>query len=158
MADTYTKLSDTINSHEGKAYITIDGSNREMFEISSLRAQIDYVVTSKRMLGNRMTQHKITGAEGTGSMTMYFANSQLLNQAISYINNGIKPGITIQSYNEDVQSTIGKQEVVLYNCILNTVPVAAIDDSSDDPITFDTDFTFDSISPLSSFVLPENYR
>lgn len=156
--DTYAKLSDTLSSHEGKAFITIDGSNREMFEISNLRAQLEYTITSKRMLGNRMMQHKIVGAEGTGSMTMYFANSELLNQAINYINNGTKPGITIQSYNEDAQSTIGKQEVVLYNCILNTIPVAAIDDSSDDPITFDTDFTFDSISPLSSFVLPANYR
>ena len=33
MADNYTRLSDTISSKEGKAFITIDGSNRELFEI-----------------------------------------------------------------------------------------------------------------------------
>lgn len=158
MADKYARLADTVDAHEGKGYITINGSNREMFEISSLKAQLEYTIAAKRMLGKRMTQHKIVGAEGTGSVTMYFNNSDMLKQAIAYLNSGYTPGITLQVYNEDPQSTVGRQEVVLYNCILNTVPVAALDDGSDDPITFDTDFTFDSISALSSFTLPENYR
>jgi len=60
--------------------------------------------------------------------------------------------------NEDAQSTIGAQEVQLLNVILNTIPVATIDDQSDDPITIDTDFSFDDIDVLSYFNLPENYR
>jgi len=64
----------------------------------------------------------------------------------------------VQVKNEDPQSTIGKQEVVLSNVILATIPAAILDDQSDDPITFDTDFTFDDIEILESFKLPENYR
>ncbi len=158
MADNYARLSDTLSAKEGKAYITIDGQNRELFEISALNAQIDLVVQSRRMLGHRMTQHKVTGAEGTGSMTMYFMNSQMLNQAIEYIKSGNYKGIKLQVKNEDPQSTVGKQEVVLSNVILSSIPVAIIDDQSDDPITFDTDFTFDDIENLESFNLPENYR
>ncbi len=154
----FTKLSDTLNAQGGTAYIIINKSQRPLFELSSLKAQIDYTVTSKRMLGNRMTQHKVTGAEGTGSLTMYFANSQMLNQALAYLSGGTYTGITLKVKNEDPASTIGSQEVALYNCILNTVPVASLDDSSDDPITFDSDFTFDSMEVLSSFVLPENFR
>ncbi|WP_027399099.1 phage tail tube protein [Anaerovorax odorimutans] len=154
----YTKLADTLSSHEGKAFITINGQNREIFELSSITAQIEHTVASKRMLGTRMTQHKVVGAEGTGSMTMYFANSQLLEQALTYLKNGTYPPITIQTYNEDLQSTVGRQEVVLGNVIINSVPAASLSDDSDDPITFDTDFTFDTIEGLSSFDLPENYR
>lgn len=110
------------------------------------------------MLGSRMTQHKVVGVEGSGSLTMYFANSQLLHQALAYLGGKGYTGITLKVKNEDVQSTVGAQEVVLYNCILNTVPIAALDDSSDDPLTFDTDFTFDGIESLSSFALPENFR
>lgn len=157
MSDKFTKLADTINAHEGKAYITINGSNRELFEISSLKAQIELTVSGKRMLGNRMTQHKVTGAEGTGSMTMYFMNSELLQQTITYLNSGTFPTISLKVINEDAQSTIGKQDVVLSNVIINTIPVASLDDGSDDPITVDTDFTFDGISAQSTFVLPENY-
>lgn len=158
MADNYTRLADTISSHEGKAYITIDGQNRELFEVSSLSAQIDLIVQERRLLGHRMTQHKVVGATGTGSMTMYFMNSEMLNQAVQYLRTGNYRGLKIQVKNEDPQSTIGKQEVVLSNVILATIPVATLDDQSDDPITFDADFTFDDIEVLESFKLPENYR
>ncbi|SHH55047.1 Phage tail tube protein [Caloranaerobacter azorensis DSM 13643] len=158
MADNYTRLSDTLSAKEGKAYITINGQNRELFEISKLSAQIDLIVQSRRMLGHRMTQHKVVGAEGTGSMTMYFMNSEMLNQAIQYLKTGNYKGLKLQIKNEDPQSTVGKQEVVLSNVILNSIPAAILDDQSDDPITFDTDFTFDDIENLESFQLPENYR
>ena len=158
MAENYTRLSDTISAREGKAYITIDGQNRELFEISSLTAQIELNVQERRMLGHRMTQHKVVGATGTGSMTMYFMNSEMLNQTIQYLRTGNYRGLKVQVKNEDPQSTIGKQEVVLLNVILATIPVTTLDDQSDDPITFDTDFTFDDIEILESFKLPENYR
>jgi len=158
VAENYTRLADTISAREGKAYITIDGQNRELFEISALTAQIDLTVQERRMLGHRMTQHKAVGATGTGSMTMYFMNSQMLNQAIQYLRTGNYRGLKIQVKNEDPQSTIGKQEVVLLNVILATIPVTTLDDQSDDPITFDTDFTFDDIEVLEGFKLPENYR
>jgi len=158
VADNYTRLSDTISTHEGKAYITINGQNRELFEVSSLTAQIDLTVQERRMLGHRMTQHKVVGATGTGSMTMYFMNSQMLNQAIQYLRTGNYRGLKLQVKNEDPQSTVGRQEVVLLNVILATIPVTTLDDQSDDPITFDTDFTFDDIEVLEGFKLPENYR
>lgn len=158
MSDNYTRIADTISSHEGKAYITVNGSNRELFEVSSLKAQLGLTVSAKRMLGNRMTQHKVTGAEGTGSLTMYFMNSDVLKQALTYLKEGNYTGITLQVYNEDAQSTVGRQEVVMTNVIFASIPVATLDDSSDDPITFDTDFTYDGINVLESFAMPENYR
>lgn len=158
MSDNYTRLADTISSKEGKAFITIDGANRELFEISSLKAQLDLIIQSRRMMGHRMTQHKVTGAEGTGSMTMYFMNSDMLRLAIAYIKEGKYGGLKLQVKNEDAQSTIGAQEVVMLNVLLKTIPVATIDDQSDDPITIDTDFTFDDLEGLSFFTLPENYR
>lgn len=158
MADNYTRLADTISSKEGTAYITINGTHRELFEISSLTAQIDLTVQARRMMGHRMMQHKVVGAEGTGSMTMYFMNSEMLRLAIDYIRDGAFGGIKLLVRNEDPQSTVGKQEVVLLNVILATIPVTTLDDQSDDPITIDTDFTFDNIDGLNYFELPANYR
>ncbi|MBS5306475.1 phage tail tube protein [Clostridium sp.] len=158
MSGNYTRLSDTISSKEGKAYITINGSNRELFEIVSLKAQLDLTVQSKRMMGHRMTQHKVIGAEGTGSMTMYFMNSDMLRLALDYIKKGKYGGLKLQVKNEDEQSTVGTQEVLLLNVLLKTIPVAVIDADSDDPVTIDTDFTFDDIEGLNYFDLPENYR
>jgi len=105
-----------------------------------------------------MTQHKVVGAEGTGNMTMYFMNSDMLRLAIAYIKEGKYGGLKLQVKNEDSQSTIGKQEVVMLNVLLKTIPVTTLDDQSDDPITIDTSFTFDDIEGLSYFNLPANYR
>lgn len=156
--ENYTRVADTISAKEGAAYITIDGVNRQLFELSALNAQIDLNVLERNMLGHRMTQHKVTGATGTGSMTMYFMNSEMLKVALSYVKDGKFPPISLQVKNADVQSTVGKQEVIMRNVIPTTIPVANLDDQSDDPITFDTDFTFDDIDGLNYFDLPSNYR
>ncbi|WP_346930281.1 phage tail tube protein [Clostridium sp.] len=158
MSNKHVRINDTISSKEGKAFITINGQNRELFEISSIKAQLDMSVQARPMLGHRMTQHKVVGAEGTGSMTMYFMNSDMLKLAINYIKSGTLADIKLQIRNEDSQSTVGKQEIVLLGVILNTIPVTNLDDSSDDPITIDTDFTFDDIEGLDFFDLPSNYR
>ena len=158
MSDNYVRLADTISSKEGKAYITIDGKNRELFEISNLKSQLNLTIQARRMMGHRMTQHKVVGAEGTGSMTMYFMNSDMLRLAIAYIKEGKYGGLKLQVKNEDAQSTIGTQEVVMLNVLLAIIPVAVLDDQSDDPITIDTDFTYDDLDGLSYFDLPANYR
>ncbi len=149
-----TRLADTLSAQEGTAFITINGKTRELFEISSIKAQIDLVVQEKRMLGSRMTQHKVVGATGSGSATLYFMNGEQLANAISFINDGTRGGITLMIKNSDPQSTVGEQEVTLNNVIFNTIPVATLEES-DDPITYDSDFTFDSISNSKSFHLPE---
>jgi len=157
MADNYTHLADTVAASEGKAFITINGQNRELFELQNIRAQLDLIVQERRMLGHRMTQRKVVGATGTGSATMYFMNSEHLKHTLEYLKTGRRSPIKLQLKNEDPQSTVGKQEVVLGNVIFLTIPVAAIEES-DDPITFDSDLTFDDIENLESFKLPENYR
>lgn len=149
-----TRLADTISAQEGTAYITIDGVTRELFEISSIKAQLDLVVQERRMLGSRMTQHKVTGVTGSGSATLYFMNSEQLNQTIAYINNGTRGSISLLITNNDPQSSVGEQKVKLSNVIFNTIPVTTLEES-DDPVTFDSDFTFDGIESQSSFVLPE---
>lgn len=157
MSDNYLDLADTQSPREGKAFITVNGQNREMFEVSSLKAQLDITVTGKNTLGRKMMQHKRGGIEGTGSATLYFASSQMLKETIAYINSGKHVPITVQAWNEDEQSSIGKQEVLLTNVIFKTIPLVNLDDGSDDPITIDSDFTFDDVQLLSSFVTPTNF-
>ena len=152
----YTKLDDTLSGSEGKGFITRGGQNREMFEISKIDAHVTLSVT--KLLGHRMKQHKVTGATGEGSGTFYFMNSDALKEFISYKKNGIYPASTLQFTNEDPQSTVGRQTVTLFHVILKTIPVAYLEDDSEDPITFDSDFTFDDCDCLEAFQLPENMR
>lgn len=154
----YTKISDLVTGNEGTAYITVDGQNRYFFELSKIDANIEFTVIAKKLLGRRMKQHKVVGAEGKGSVTMYNVSPAALEVYHQYIKEGKVPSISIQTTNEDTSSTIGRRTVVMRNVILAKVPVAYLDDSSEDLNTVDSDFTFDDLDDLESYTLPENMR
>lgn len=158
MAGAYTKITDLVTGSEGSAFITVDGQNRYFFEMSKIDASIEFTVIAKRLLGHRMKQHKVVGAEGKGSMTLYNVSPAALAVYQQYIKNGDTPQISIQVTNEDPASTIGKRTVVMRNIILAKVPVVYLEDGSEDLNTTDTDFTFDDLDDLESYTIPENMR
>lgn len=158
MADKYTKISDLVTGNEGSAYITVDGENRYFFELSKIEANIEFTVVAKKLMGHRMKQHKVVGAEGKGTVTIYNVSPAALAIYKQYIKEGKTPTISIQTTNEDTGSTIGRRTVVMREVILAKVPVAYLDDSSEDLNTTDSDFTFDDLDDLESYVLPENMR
>ena len=57
---------------------------------------------------------------------------------------------------DDEQSTVDSQEIAYYGVIPTKLPGSILDDSSDDGMTFDTDFTYDNFEVLSSFGTPAN--
>lgn len=158
MSGNYTKINDLVTGSEGSAFITVDGQNRYFFELSKIESNIEFTVVAKKLLGHRMKQHKVVGAEGKGSLTMYNVSPAALAIYQQYIKEGKVPQISIQTTNEDTGSTIGKRTVVMRNCILSKVPVAYLEDGSEDLNTTDTDFTYDDVDELESYVLPENMR
>ena len=105
-----------------------------------------------------MKQHKVASAEGKGTITMYNVSPAALSIYNQYIKEGKTPSVSIQTVNEDTSSTIGRRTVVMRDCILAKVPVAYLEDGSEDLNTTDTDFTFDDLDELESYVLPENMR
>lgn len=158
MAGNYTKINDLVTGSEGSAYITTDGQNRYFFELSKIEANIEFTVIAKKLLGHRMKQHKVVGAEGKGTVTMYNVSPAALAIYQQYIKEGKTPQISIQTTNEDTGSTIGRRTVVMRNCILAKVPVAYLEDGSEELNTTDSDFTFDDVDEMESYVLPENMR
>lgn len=154
----HTKITDLVTGNEGSAFITMDGQNRYFFELSKIESSIEFTVIAKKLMGHRMKQHKVVAAEGKGSMTMYNVSPAALEVYQKYIKTGKTPQISIQTTNEDQASTIGRRTVVMRNVILAKVPVAKLDDSSEELDTTDTDFTFDDVDDLESYSLPENLR
>ena len=152
----YTKISDLVAGNEGSAYITVNGENRHFFELAKIDASVEFTVIAKKLLGRRMKQHKVVGAEGKGSISIYNVSPATLAIYNQYINEGKTPEISIQTTNEDTSSTIGRRTVVMRNCILAKVPVVYLDDESEDLNKFDTDFTFDDLDDIETYALPEN--
>lgn len=155
---SYTKITDLVTGSEGNAFITINGQNRYFFELSKLDATIEFTVIAKKLLGQRMKQHKVVGAEGKGSMTIYNVSPAALATYQEFIKTGKVPAISIQTTNDDASSSIGRRTVVMRDVILSKVPVAYLEDGSEDLNTVDIDFTFDAVDNLEDYQLPENMR
>lgn len=145
------KVDDTLNSNEGKGFVTINGITRELFELKKIEAFIELIVSERKMLGHRMIKHKVAGAKGSGSIEMYFNNSDLLKEVINYIKSGKSPEISIQTYNDDPTSNVGRQEVVLRHVIIAKLLACKLDVESEDGLTQEADFTFDDIDGLEYF-------
>ena len=63
---------DTISGKEGRAYAKIDGNNEELFFAKTIESSVEKAKAQVKAIGKRMTGHKTTGGEGTGSMTIYY--------------------------------------------------------------------------------------
>ena len=63
---------DTISGMEGRAYAKINGNNEELFYAKTIEANVEKSKSEIKAIGKRMTGHKTTGANGSGSMTLYY--------------------------------------------------------------------------------------
>lgn len=150
MNDMFKRLGDALSASEGSAYITIGGRNRVFAEVEKFQSNLDKKVLEKKLLGSRITQHKVVGVSISGSMTLILTKGDLLDATQEYIKTGIFPNISVLVRNEDPASTYGVREVVYTGVIPTTDLISLLDGESEDVITYDTDFTADGIEILNN--------
>lgn len=150
----YLKAGDTISGREGTAFMTINGRNIPMFFLKNIEATVELVKTEVPVLGKRMNQQKVTGANGTGSMTIHKVTSEFAQIGIDYIKKGTLPNVTVKVTNDDPNSTIGRQTTLLSGVLLDSVVIAKLDIESE-TLDEDVDFTFDDADLLEKFKDPK---
>ncbi|MDY0256253.1 phage tail tube protein [Gudongella oleilytica] len=142
---------DTISGKEGRAYAKINGNNEELFFAKSIEANIDKNKSEIKSIGKRMTGHKVTGLNGTGSMTLYYLTPLFRSMLANYKNTGVDLYFDMVIENDDPASSAGKQSMLLIGCNLDSTVLAKLDGDSDDPLDEDADFTFEDFDILTPF-------
>ena len=142
---------DTISGREGRAYAKINGNNAELFMAKTIEATVEKAKSEIKAIGRRMTGHKTTGMNGTGSMTLYYLTPLFRSYLKQYKDSGVDLYFDMVIENEDPTSAAGKQTVLLLNCNLDSTILAKLDGDSDDPMEEDADFTFDDFDILTPF-------
>jgi len=130
---------DTISGREGRAYAKINGNNEELFFAKSVEASVEKSKSEVKAIGKRMTGHKTTGANGTGSMTLYYLTPLFRQMLKEWKDTGADVYFDLVVENDDPASAAGKQSVLL------------MDGDSDDPLDEDADFTFEDFDILEAF-------
>lgn len=143
--------NDPISAKEGMVYITIDGRTHEYAELLKFEAKVDYTIADVKAIGKRMKGGKIVGAEGTGSMTVYYHRPEMREMALEYVRTGKSPIMDVQVVNSDVTSSAGRQTALLKNVVPKGAVIAMLDGDSDDLLKEDIDFTFDDFDFLERF-------
>ena len=142
---------DTISGREGRAYAKINGNNEELFFAKSVEASVEKSKSEVKAIGKRMTGHKTTGANGTGSMTLYYLTPLLRQMLKEWKDTGVDVYFDLVVENDDPASSAGKQSILLLGCNLDSVVLTKLDGDSDDPLEEDADFTFEDFDILEAF-------
>lgn len=142
---------DTISGKEGRAYAKIDGNNEDLFMAKTIEATVEKAKSEVKAIGKRMTGHKTTGGNGTGSMTLYYLTPLFRQLVKRWKKTGVDIYFDMVIENEDPSSAAGKQSILLIGCNLDSVVLAKLDGDSDDPLDEDIDFTFEDFDILTPF-------
>lgn len=142
---------DTISGKEGRAYAKIDGNNEELFFAKTIESTVEKSKSEVKAIGKRMTGHKTTGGNGTGSMTLYYMTPLFRQMIKQWKETGQDIYFDMVIENDDQESSAGKQSVLLIDCNLDSVVLGKLDGDSDDPMDEDVDFTFEDFDILTPF-------
>ena len=142
---------DTISGKEGRAYAKIDGNNEDLFFAKTIESTVEKSKSEVKAIGKRMTGHKTTGGNGTGSMTLYYMTPLFRQLIKQWKETGQDIYFDMVIENDDQESSAGKQSVLLIDCNLDSVVLGKLDGDSDDPLDEDVDFTFEDFDILTPF-------
>lgn len=142
---------DTISGKEGRAYAKIDGNNEDLFFAKTIESTVEKSKSEVKAIGKRMTGHKTTGGNGTGSMTLYYMTPLFRQMIKQWKETGQDIYFDMVIENDDQESSAGKQSVLLIDCNLDSVVLGKLDGDSDDPLDEDIDFTFEDFDILTPF-------
>lgn len=122
---------DALNGKSGSAFITVDGQNKESFQMKKFNSNAEFQESDFKVVGTTLVQKKTTGVTLSGTMTIYYGSPIFIKLLNDYLKTGKLPYFTLQITNDDPSTSVGKQIVALYNCKLGKVPVAMLDADSE---------------------------
>lgn len=151
---SYMLERDALNGKEGRAIVTINGRQQELFNCKNIK--LDYTIDSSdfKVVGTRLVQKKTTGIQFSGSMTIVYGTSMFKKLVEQYFNTGQPPYFTLQVKNSDPATSVGEQLVVFYNCRINSGNLAQLDADADF-LTEDVAFDFTHFKIIKDFHDPD---
>ncbi|ULN62101.1 phage tail tube protein [Bacillus velezensis] len=132
------KAQNTISGKEGRLFL--DGE--EMAHIKTFEANVEKNKSEVNIMGRRMTGHKTTGANGTGTATFYKVTSKFAALMMDYVKKGSDPYFTLQAVLDDKSSGRGTERVTLYDVNFDSAKIAGLDVDSE-ALEEEVPFTFE---------------
>lgn len=148
---------DTVSASLAECYITIDGERYNFMQLISFESSWKMNVAEVPILGKVGKGHKPTSGSGEWSGTAHFNQSVLREIMLKYKNKGRMPYFDIQVTNEDPTSSVGRQTIILKDCLFEGGILAKFDADSE-YLDEDLSGTFDDWEMPETFSLLEGMQ
>lgn len=152
MANVVMKGTDVISAKRAECYLTVGRRRYNFSQIIDFEAPIEKNKAEVPILGKIMTTHKTIGMTGTFSGTMHYNQSVLRQLILDYKNTGIDLYFEIQITNEDPETSLGRQTIVLKGCNLDGITLAKFD-ADGEYLDEDIEGTFEDFTMPETFAL-----
>ena len=141
-------MSNTMNAKNAisgslaECFITIDGNRYNFMSLYKFEASYTMNLIDVPILGQTSKGHKAVGGSGTWNGTAHFNQSILREILYRYKTSGEMVYFDIQVTNSDPTSSIGKQTIVLKNCLIEGGTLTKFD-AEEELLNEDISGTFD---------------
>lgn len=150
MANAIMKGKDAISAKLAECYITIGARRYNFGQMIDFEAPLGKNKVVVPILGKMMDSNKTIGLAGTFSGTMHYNQSVLRQMLVDYKNTGIDDYFEIQITNEDPETNLGRQTIILKDANLDGVTLAKFD-ADGEYLDEDVEGTFEDFSMPESF-------
>ena len=151
MADTTMNAKDAVYGGLAECYITIDGRRYNFMSMTEFESEYEVNVTDVAILGKVGKGHKAAGGNGTWSGTAHYNQSAFRKMANEYQKTGVMPYFEIQVSNEDKTSSVGRQTIILRDCLCEKFVLAKFS-AGEDLLDEELSGTFES------WDMPETFK
>lgn len=142
---------DTLSAALAECFITIDGNRYNFMQATDLEAKSEITKKEVPILGQTAAGNKQTGVKYSGSATFYFNTSIFRDMLYKLQETGEATYFDMQITNEDKTATVGRQTVILKDCLIDGGIIAKFK-AGEDVLEEELDFTFER------FEIPEKFN
>lgn len=135
--------ADSVAGSLAECFITIDGTRYNFMQLYQFESKWNTEIVDIPILGQTSKGHKVVGGSGEWSGTAHYNQSVMRELALKYQKTGQMLYFDIQVTNEDPTASIGRQTIILRDCLSDSFILAKYDSDSqalDEELsgTFDT--------------------
>jgi len=115
---------DAVYGSLAECFMTIDGRRYNFMNLTDFESTWETNIVEVPILGKVGMGHKAAGGSGSWSATAHYNQSHFRAIADTYQKTGVMPYFQIQVSNEDPTSAVGRQTVILHDCLCDSFVLA----------------------------------
>lgn len=151
------RAGDSVSGSLAECFITIDDQRYNFMQLYEFEASWKLNIVDVPILGKVGKGHKVVGGSGEWSGTAHYNQSVMRQLLLKYKNSGEMTYFDIQVTNEDPTAKIGRQTIVLRDCLMEGGILAKFN-ADEEVLSEEISGTFEDWDMPESFTLLEGMQ